>query len=384
MKSCMAIFISAIVLLSFGLFFACGDSTGPDDQHIFPDPIDSVAQDISLNIYSVFSGSLLEINFLNTEGQAVIDVADTGVAIGIGLNIYAYAEGFYSKVYTCDNGDTLDIDLDAVPDVPNSITGVIYEASSMSSFCYCADQAISIIRTDGYGFVTTTDSLGRYGAKDMPPGTYAIAVPLEDTVIIFQAVITSNADYRDFNYAHEVYLRAPYIYLYPERQTDITVNLQFLQGGGVTESDPPYNDGWQVNVTPDGTIDDRYDYLFYEGKLPDLPAPQSGWLVSGDNLQANIAELLSSLGFNENETKDFTDYWVPVIEDSPYYAFFYLDPESLVGLNISPEPVNVLRVFFIISPLDRPISLPAPELQLLLSRDGFTAVEWGVIGWPDK
>ena len=384
MRTPALIFISLFLLFVSGLFLACGDSTGPDDKHNFPDPVDSVVQDISLDVYSVFSGELLDEIQLSTEGETIIDVPDTGLAVDMGLNIYAHVAGFYSEIYTCNDGDTLDIDLDAVPDVPYSLAGMIYEASGMSGFCYCANQTVNIIRTDGYGFSTTTDSLGRYGAKDMPPGTYAVAVLLSDTTMIFQTTNTSATDYRDFSYKHETYIRAPYIYLYPEQQSDISVEVQFLQGGGITESEPAYGDGWNVNATPEGIINGQYNYLFYEGTMPHLPIPESGWLISGDNLQGDISELLASLGFNESETEDFTDYWIPVIEGYQYYGFFYLDPDSIISLDISPVPDNILRIFFYIEPLDRPIAISSPEIPNQFSREGFAAVEWGVIGWHGR
>jgi hypothetical protein len=48
----------------------------------------------------------------------------------------------------------------------------------------------------------------------------------------------------------------------------------------VVQSEPEYSDGWQVTVEPDGTIDGRYGYLFYEAEVPRRYTPAGGWSVA--------------------------------------------------------------------------------------------------------
>ena len=384
MKKTIAVFLGIIAALSYCLFFACDNSTEPDDQHDFPDPIDSVAHNISLNVYSVRYDSLLATSTLETEGLTTVDVADTGLVVDRGLNIYAGAEGFYTKLYYRNDGDTLTIDLDAVPNEPNSITGVIFSAPSEYGHCYYASSEVNVSGPDGFEMAISTDSEGRYGLADLPLGDYILAINLPDSTVNLATTNTAGVDYNDFSFVEIQLDRAPYIYLYPEHQSDISVSLCFLQGGRLTESEPPYGDGWNVNVMPDGRIDGQYDYLFYEANLPHLPILETGWLLRGDNLQGDINELMTGLGFNDNEISDFTDFWIPRIEGHPYYAFYYLNPDSIVALDINPAPDNILRVRFVIQPLAEPRALQPPQLSDNFSRDGFTAVEWGVIGWPDK
>ena len=384
MRTPTLILINLILLIAFSFLMSCGKTTAPDDEHSFPDPIDSVAQNITLKIHSIYNDSLLESETLETEGTTTIDVADTGLVISLGFNVYALADGFYSKVFNRHNGDTLTVDLDAVPNEPNSITGVVFETPSMAHHCYYANRSVAVYNNEGFSCSTSTDTEGRYGIGDMPLGQFILKLDSEDSSGVHEIENTAGTDYEDLDINRTIYIDAPYIYLYPEEQTDISVNLRFLQGGNVTESEPPYNNGWDVNVTPEGIINGQYNYLFYEGTMPHLPIPESGWLIGGDNLQGDISALLSNLGFNENETEDFIDYWIPVIQGHPYYGFFYLDPNSIIELSVYPVPDNTLRMFFYIEPLDRPIAISSPELSNQFSREGFSAVEWGVIGWHDR
>ena len=47
----------------------------------------------------------------------------------------------------------------------------------------------------------------------------------------------------------------------------MNVSVKVNVNGVLTFTDPEYNTGWNVNVMPDGIIDNKYDYLFYEADL---------------------------------------------------------------------------------------------------------------------
>ena len=59
----------------------------------------------------------------------------------------------------------------------------------------------------------------------------------------------------------------PVIYLYPETETEVNVQLGF--DGELTCTYPAYRDGWTVTAQPDGTLTDEggqtYNYLYWEG-----------------------------------------------------------------------------------------------------------------------
>lgn len=47
----------------------------------------------------------------------------------------------------------------------------------------------------------------------------------------------------------------PVIYLYPEQETDVTVQLD--HDGPLTATYPAYADGWSIQAAPDGTLIDH-------------------------------------------------------------------------------------------------------------------------------
>jgi hypothetical protein len=384
MKSPIKYFIAILIIACLNIFIACDKSTNPDDRYAFPDPIDSVANNITLKIHSCVNESLLATVMLETEGITTIDVPDTGTIVALGLNIFAEADGFYTKTYIRDDDDTLTVDLDAVPQAPNSITGVVFSVHSPSYSCYYDNQDITVTTSYGFYHVTKTDNQGRYGLGDLPPGDFVLHLPLADNPVTFEITNASGTDYSDFSYVEVGMIEAPYIYLYPDQVININVELEFTGDGIITESEPPYGNGWSVQATPNGKIDGQYDYLFYEGKTKNTPPLNSGWLVDGANLEDDITDLLTNMGFRENEIADFNEFWIPEILGYPYYAFFYVEPDSLVHLRITPTPDNIIRAFFVISPLAHAMQLTSPQLPSSFSRVGFTAVEWGVIGWHNN
>ncbi len=56
----------------------------------------------------------------------------------------------------------------------------------------------------------------------------------------------------------------PNIYIYPENETQLMVELDFPLGGNVVTSIPQYENGWNVTIDTNGLIDNSYSYLFYE------------------------------------------------------------------------------------------------------------------------
>ena len=77
--------------------------------------------------------------------------------------------------------------------------------------------------------------------------------------------------------------RKPVIYLYPEEETQVTVNLDF--DGKLTSTYPAYGDGWTVTARPDGTLTDEngreYYCLFWEGISPREYDFSAGFCVAG-------------------------------------------------------------------------------------------------------
>jgi hypothetical protein len=372
----------ALGILGLVSLLSCSKSTCPSRQPTFPEPLDRVATNITLSIYSDGSGDLIETRTMPREGPLTIDVEDPNPYFNPPrYYLYARAESFYAELYTCEQGETIIIDLDGVPQCCNAITGVIFAVQDFFADCYYADGKVKVFGPEGIVTTIRTDQQGRYGLQEMPPGAYRLTIWRSGLCFPFDLTNGGGTDYEDLSFQEPWEVFAPNLYLYPEAEREVTVAVSFPAGGIMTESEPPYGGGWQVRVTPEGVINGRYDYLFYEALVSVPMEYKSGWLLNGDDLEGELRTLLERLGFVGREIDDFVDYWVPLLDGSPYYAVYPQKAESMITLDIAPAPGSVLRALFFIRPLQRRLSIPAPPMPDPFVRDGFTAVEWGVVGW---
>jgi len=173
----------------------------------------------------------------------------------------------------------------------------------------------------------------------------------------------------------------PVVYLYPPKDTDVSVKV--TPNGGMSFSNPLYNDGWNVLARPNGRLTNSdnkdYDYLFWEGIGINLPWPNEGFVVKKSELKNFFHDSLAKLSLNETEIKDFDDYWIERLQGSDYWQISFIDQsdfEKIAPLNVSPAPDTVIRAMMYAKPLAKPIDIP---LQILKgkARVGFTVVEWG-------
>ena len=173
----------------------------------------------------------------------------------------------------------------------------------------------------------------------------------------------------------------PVIYLYPEEEMTVEVQLGFK--GTLTSTYPAYNNGWKVIAQPDGTLTDpatgkEYYCLFWEGIADTNYIITSGFVVAGSETEAFLEESLAQLGLTPREANEFIIYWLPRMEHNAWNlisfdAAAYLDKAELT---ISPAPDSILRVFMTWQALDSPIEIPQ-QLLPTFERVGFTVVEWG-------
>lgn len=369
-------------MLTVAVVLSLVTSACPSDN-LSPGPVDpeeGVATNITLSIYSDGWGNLLDATEIPTEGAVVIDVyEEQPYNDPATYYVYAEADGFYTELYTCTKGDTIDVDLDAVPDAPDSIAGVIFATQSFFADCYYADRSISVTGTNGETATITTDAQGRYGLGNVPAGTYTLSWTMDGESFSFDIVNTAGTDYQDLSFAEPMQMAAPNLYLYPPETITVDVSLGFPVGGHVTVSEPPYEDGWRVQVDPQGWIDNEHGYLFYETSVPQRATTDEGWLLDGANLERDLRRLLSRQGFVGREIDDFIDFWVPRLEGAPWFAVYPQDAAALVTLTIDPPPDQIRRVLFLIRPLRAPLSLQPPRDLGPLYREGFVALEWGVL-----
>ncbi len=172
----------------------------------------------------------------------------------------------------------------------------------------------------------------------------------------------------------------PVIYLYPQKETNVNVEVYF--NGDFTFTYPEYNHGWTVTAKPDGTLVSditEYPYLFWEGKVMNyMPKFDEGFLVSRKETVSFLEEKLEILGLNEKERADFITYWAPQLIKNNFNIIKFDTKEyaSKVSLNIEPQPDSVIRVFMVYKVADETESIKKQELDRV-ERKGFVAVEWG-------
>ncbi|OGF32311.1 hypothetical protein A2223_03240 [Candidatus Falkowbacteria bacterium RIFOXYA2_FULL_35_8] len=171
--------------------------------------------------------------------------------------------------------------------------------------------------------------------------------------------------------------KKPAIYLYPTEDSFINVKLDV--NGKIIQDIPKYENGWNVFVTKDGVIEDKYDYLFYEAKLKSKQLPNEGWIVEYSNLENWFDVNLIKLGLNQKEASQFKEYWLVELPKSDYYEIKLFDQSFLkrnMNLIISPQPDTLIRLNFHFKPLKEQIEIAEPQI-VIPERNGFVVVEWG-------
>jgi hypothetical protein len=177
----------------------------------------------------------------------------------------------------------------------------------------------------------------------------------------------------------------PADYFYPKEKTNIHFDVK--PQGEFTYTLPQYQTGgWDFTALPNGNLlyqEKNYPYIYWDAAIPNnlITKPQSGYVVTYDNLSGSLTALLPKLGLNQRETSDFTAYWIKQLPKSKYY-FIGVIPESqiniLAPISISPTPESLLRVSLYFQTLNEKINVPAPQFKPFV-RKGFTVIEWGAI-----
>jgi hypothetical protein len=182
----------------------------------------------------------------------------------------------------------------------------------------------------------------------------------------------------------------PAVYLYPKSQTFVNVKVESHLP--LTYTLPLYpSGGWGVLADQNGLINYKntfYDYLYYETKIPDgeVPKPQEGFVVKKGELKELFADILPKLGLNGKEERQFSEYWLDVLPESPYYfvgVVPQVDLNQLAQLAITPNPNTIIRVTLYFEALNSETNAKEPTI-LTPQRNGFTVVEWGGIFKRDK
>ena len=274
--------------------------------------------------------------------------------------------------------DTLQINASEgfTPVVPGEVCGTIYRTNH-----YPVTNMMYYIFQDSVLIDSLITSSNGYFNVDITLGTYELGGEIEFYPYDFVDFIVDSY-YYDYDIIQPLpTLPKPVIYIYPEKEMELSVNLNFPHGGYITASIPEYGSGWNdLKIDPTGKINDEYTYLFYESQNPELFQYEKGWVVKEENLETFLIENLSETGFEGQEITDFLEYWIPLFTGFPYYVIYPQYKEQLnkmVELKFSVEPDNLLRLFYVVEDReDNSIILQKPEIPEF-KREGFFAVEWG-------
>lgn len=202
----------------------------------------------------------------------------------------------------------------------------------------------------------------------------------------------------------------PVIYLYPTKDTTVSVKLDVPTT--FTTQIPTYSNGWDVLAHADGTLTDlqpeatecshidttkagseyagdackakTYPYLYWSGNVAaSYPAVDGGWIVEKHDVAKFLNKILTDIGFTSQERTDFTSYWVPqlLIRKESAFRISFITTQamnSFIPMSVTPRPDSVYRLFMDWEPLSQaPDKEPAAQTLPKIHRNGFTLVEWG-------
>ncbi len=181
-------------------------------------------------------------------------------------------------------------------------------------------------------------------------------------------------------------VKKPVIYLYPESDTEVSVQLK--TAGELTFSYPDYASGWKGTAHSDGSIDvngNRYPYLFWESeqRFNNFNLKIGGFLIDKENVIVSLEKHLSDLGFNDKEKTDFITFWGPQLLQHKQVLIQFILHDScneFAALEIEPKPEHLNRVYMIWHGIDGPFkTFLNPQKLKTMNRNGFDVLEWGGI-----
>lgn len=181
-------------------------------------------------------------------------------------------------------------------------------------------------------------------------------------------------------------VKKPVIYLYPESDIEISVDLKAR--GDLTFTYPDYSKGWKGTAHPDGSISingKNFPYLFWESEqhFNMFDSELGGFLVTKETVVTTLEKHLSDFGFNDREKTDFITFWGPQLQKHESVCIQFISNDAcdqFARLNVEPKPRHINRVYMIWSPVDnhRKVFMKPQKIEKM-NRDGFDVLEWGGI-----
>ncbi|NTU46263.1 hypothetical protein HGA88_01420 [Candidatus Roizmanbacteria bacterium] len=179
-------------------------------------------------------------------------------------------------------------------------------------------------------------------------------------------------------------VRKPVVYVYSPIKQEVNIHLNYA-GEIITEYPRRKSGNWQGNALPNGTIEidgKQYPYLFWEGTTPSktLWDFSTGYCIAGDEAEHFLENILEKFAFNSREKTDFITYWLPELQKNEFsvISFPLAQYSALSTLTITPQPMQIIRVFMAFKKVLKPMQLEAPLISPTKRQtDVFHVVEWG-------
>lgn len=246
-----------------------------------------------------------------------------------------------------------------------------------------AEAQLAELRRSSYDVEQVRDLLVVEGERDSTPTVFAFSADARKPGIVGICSEVTIVDFGKDNF-RPVAVRKPVIYLYPERATDVRVDVE-IDGEFIAVYPPMGVDGWDVRARPDGALIDRatgrrHRYLFWEGTSAGFEIdPKEAHCVAAADTAGFLERACGRFALTDEECGDFVTYWLPALNRSPYNVIQFVD-EGTYGryarMRVEPRPDTVVRQFMIFRGSREPVAVGAPELPQR-ARRGFTVVEWG-------
>ena len=224
-------------------------------------------------------------------------------------------------------------------------------------------------------------------------GKFSIEVKLNDVIEISflgfksQKIKIENEENLVVNLKsdQQIMLEKPVIYLYPTEKIAIEIKLDLK--GKLLTTFPKYDKNWDVIAEPNGQIFDKktnryYSSLFWDGTI-DFPEEHykyhDGFIVPKEKSIEFLIEKLEHIGLNNQETNEFIQYWLPLLERNKYNFIHFLvneECDEIAILNVNPKPETTIRIYMEFYGLENFTEIKEQQLPKT-ERKGFTLVEWG-------
>ena len=234
--------------------------------------------------------------------------------------------------------------------------------------------------------VATSDSLGNYSIEARKNDVLQISkMGYEIKKVLITNEKKLNFSLKTVSVPEGNIYRKPVIYLYPIQKTEITLTLNV--NGKLLTTFPKYDKNWKVIAEPSGQLFDiktkrNYSSLFWDADVQ-LPEEhyqyKDGFVISKENLTAFFIEKLEHIGLNNQETNEFIQFWLPILEQNEYnFIHFRINDacNEIAKLNVNPKPETSIRVYMEYYGLEEFTTINE-QILTKTERKGFTLVEWG-------